>query len=61
MYIYLRLKADVRKLSLYHTEPKIRKYNKIKNNNKKFSYCVMSVEILPIATQQCRNYLYDKS
>ena len=21
----------------------------------------MSVEILPIATQQCRNYLYDKS
>jgi len=51
MYIYLRLKADVRKLSLYHTEPKIRKYNKIKNNNKKFSYGVMSVEILPIATQ----------
>ena len=34
---------------------------------KKLSYCqgtarcVMSVEILPIATQQCRNYLYDKS
>ena len=23
--------------------------------------CVMSIEILPIATQQCRNYLYDKS
>jgi len=23
--------------------------------------CVVSVEILPIATQQCRNYLYDKS
>jgi len=22
---------------------------------------VVSVEILPIATQQCRNYLYDKS
>jgi len=35
--------------------------------NKKLSYrrgtarCVVSVEILPIATQQCRNYLYDKS
>ena len=36
-------------------------------SNKKLSYrrgtarCVMSIEILPIATQQCRNYLYDKS
>jgi len=35
--------------------------------NKKLSYrrvtarCVVTVEILPIATQQCRNYLYDKS
>ena len=35
--------------------------------NKKLSYrqgtalCVVSVEILPIAMQQCRNYLYDKS
>jgi len=35
--------------------------------NKKLSYCrgtarcVVSVEILPIATQQCRNYLYNKS
>ena len=34
---------------------------------KKLSYrrgtarCVVSIEILPIATQQCRNYLYDKS
>jgi len=34
---------------------------------KKLSYhretarCIVSVEILPIATQQCRNYLYDKS
>ena len=34
---------------------------------KKLSYrrrtarCVVSVEILPIATKQCRNYLYDKS
>ena len=37
------------------------------NTNKKLSYrrgtarCVVSIEILPIATQQCRNYLYDKS
>jgi len=35
--------------------------------NKKLSYrrwtarCVMSIEILSIATQQFRNYLYDKS
>jgi len=35
--------------------------------DKKLSYrrgtarCVVSVEILPIDTQQCRNYLYDKS
>jgi len=35
--------------------------------NKKLSYrrgtarCVVSIEILPIAMQQCRNYLYDKS
>jgi len=36
-------------------------------HHKKLSYrrgtarCVVSIEILPIATQQCRNYLYDKS
>ena len=35
--------------------------------DKKLSYrrgtarCVVSIEILPIATQQCRNYLYDES
>ena len=35
--------------------------------HKKLSYrrgtarCVVSVEILLVATQQCRNYLYDKS
>ena len=35
--------------------------------DKKLSYrrgtarCVVSIEILPIAAQQCRNYLYDKS
>ena len=37
------------------------------NKTKKLSYCrgttrcVVSIEILPIATQQSRNYLYDKS
>jgi len=37
------------------------------NIHKKLSYrrvtarCVLSVAILPITTQQCRNYLYDKS
>ena len=37
------------------------------SQNKKFSYrrgiarCVVSIEIVPIATQQCRNYLYNKS
>ena len=37
------------------------------STNKKLSYhrwtilSVVSVEILPIATQQCRNYLYNKS
>ena len=31
--------------------------------DKKLRYrrCVVSIEILPVATQQCRNYLYDKS
>jgi len=39
----------------------------IGTSNKKLSYrrgtarCVLSVVILPITTQQCRNYLYDKS
>jgi len=39
----------------------------IRVNYKKLSYrrgtarCVVSIEILPIATRQCRNYLYDKS
>ena len=37
------------------------------SDNKKLSYrqgtarCVLSVVILPVATQQCRNYLYNKS
>ena len=39
----------------------------VTRQHKKLSYrrgtarCVVSVEILSIATQQCRNYLYDKS
>ena len=39
----------------------------ISMENKKLSYhrvtarCVLSVVILPITTQQCRNYLYSKS
>ena len=38
-------------------------YNKKINTNKKLSYrrgtarCIVSVEILPIATQQCRNFV----
>ena len=38
-----------------------------RHSYKKLSYrrvtarCVLSVVILPVATQQCRNYLYDKS
>jgi len=38
----------------------------VPERHKKLSYrrgtarCVVSIEILPIATQQCRNYLYDK-
>jgi len=40
---------------------------KNRKTNKKLSYrrgtarCVVSVEIFPIVTQQCRNYFYDKS
>ena len=39
----------------------------VTTTNKKLSYrrgtarCVVSIEILPIATQQCRNCLFDKS
>jgi len=45
----------------------VRLYLPVLRKDKKLSYrcgtarCVVSVEILPIATQQCRNYLYDKS
>jgi len=46
---------------------KIHGQNETLRLNKKLSYrrgtarCVVSIEILPIAIQQCRNYLYDKS
>ena len=42
-------------------------FTPIPYSDKKLSYrrvtarCVLSVVILPIATQQCRNYLNDKS
>ena len=45
----------------------IREATRRRLQDKKLSYrrvtarCVLSVVILPITTQQCRNYLYDKS
>ena len=45
----------------------VRPARTIASHNKKLSYrrgtarCVVSVEISPVATQQCRNYLHDKS
>jgi len=35
-------------------------YKKL-SNRRVTARCVLSVVILPITTQQCRNYLYDKS
>ena len=49
----------------YYAEPTFKLFDVMKQN-KKLSYrrgtarCIVSIEILPIATQQCRNYLYDK-
>jgi len=51
-------------LQLYFT---INESQSLRKVDKKLSYrrgtarCVLSVLILPITTQQCRNYLYDKS
>jgi len=63
-YFNVRSKASF----IYRTELKDKKWEKVKlKSNKKLSYrrgtarCVVSIEILPIATQQSRNYLYDKS
>jgi len=52
---------------IYRTEPTTKKWGKNRKTNKKLSYrrgtarCVVSVEIFPIAKQQCRNNFYDKS
>jgi len=35
--------------------------NKKLSDRRGTARCVVSVETLPIATQPCRNYLYDKS
>jgi len=37
------------------------RFNKKLNYRRVTARCVLSVVILPIATQQCRNYLYDNS
>ena len=66
---------EVRLASLHTGAPNaggVGRNRRLSTNNrlyldKKLSYrrgtarCVVSIEILPIATQQCRNYLYDKS
>jgi len=39
---------------------KLTSYKKL-SYRRKTARCVVSVEILPTATQQCRNYMYDKS
>jgi len=41
-------------------EPVAERYKKL-SYRRGIAVCVVSVEILPTATQQCRNYLYDKS
>jgi len=73
-YVYTFINATSAYTVHYTCTQKTRKlflYLRLKNiknkNNKKLSYrrgtarCVWSVETLPIATQQCRNYLYNKS
>ena len=63
--IVLGLFVDVDSTTTQHSL--LHKYSVTAIRNKKLSCrrgtarCVVSVEILPIATQQCRNYLYDKS
>ena len=57
---------DVKKRFKYKIK-KVKKRKNVTKINKKLSYrrvtarCVLSVVILPITTQQFRNYLYDKS
>ena len=64
--IYLQLAESKNKKNVtFLLQVNIKQYIII-TENKKLSYrrgtarCVVSVKILPIATQQCRNYLYDK-
>ena len=46
----------------YHRLTALPKERTKKLSNRRWTArCVVSVEILSIATQQCRNYLYDKS
>ena len=71
----MRTVMSTSKVFIVHSYPRDRLSNETYCNlrilrayvNKKLSYrrgtarCVVSVEVLPIATQQSRNYLYDKS
>jgi len=63
LFLFLLHKAVVKK----NTAATLNQNGESLKQNKKLSYrrgtarCVVSFEILPIATQQCRNYLYDKS
>jgi len=41
--------------------PPHQKWHKKLSYRRRTARCVVSGEILPIATQQCRNYLYDQS
>jgi len=46
---------------LYRMRRTLIKHYKKLSYRRETARCVVSIEILPIATQQCRNYLYDKS
>ena len=41
--------------------PSIKTFRRPSDNTEQEAQLSPSIEILPIATQQCRNYLYDKS
>ena len=60
--IFVRIATFCRKnLHMYLVPGDDRLYNKKLRYRRVTARCVLSVVILPIATQQCRNYLYDKS
>ena len=46
---------------IFQHSKKPAKYNKKLSYRRGTARCVVLIEILPTATQQCRNYLYDKS